>query len=222
MREELNKPSLKFKLVQTKVFQVNSLLQGLSTYVPLVFDREFTSLCTCTLHGSVIDFRFRVKNQRQTHSNEDAFLENGILVERKYVDILEAFPNNNRWTPNNVAEYFFFDEFGFLSISERKIMECYAELTEAMHIIYTNLKTVYNRLASKVVYEDDLMLIEFPRMARELEMKGLEHYLEQAVNSFGQAAAAQESVKLKKAKMIQSEKEEVAGTNDKGSTSNEE
>jgi len=34
--------------------------------------------------------------------------------------------------PNNVAEYFFFDEYGFLSINERKIRDCYHEFTNTM------------------------------------------------------------------------------------------
>jgi hypothetical protein len=62
MKEELNKPGTKFKLVQTKTYQINHLLQGRSAFVPISFDREFTSICTCTIHGSVIDFRFRVKS----------------------------------------------------------------------------------------------------------------------------------------------------------------
>ena len=70
------------------------MLKGLSTFVPISFDREFTSICLCTLHGSLIDFRFRVKNQRQDQilsqrfKDGDTFMENGILVELKFVDIM--------------------------------------------------------------------------------------------------------------------------------------
>lgn len=60
MKEEMKKSVEKFKLVQTKVFQINNLMQGLSTYVPVNFDREFTSICACTIHGCIIDYRFRV------------------------------------------------------------------------------------------------------------------------------------------------------------------
>lgn len=45
------------------------------------------------MHGSIIDFRFRVKNMRLSFSDEhkdgDTFMENGILVERKYIDMAE-------------------------------------------------------------------------------------------------------------------------------------
>jgi hypothetical protein len=51
-----------------------------------------------TIHGSLIDYKFRVKNFRVEsavssgssaviHRDGDTFLENGILVELKYVEI---------------------------------------------------------------------------------------------------------------------------------------
>jgi hypothetical protein len=67
-------------------------------------------------------------------------MENGILVEKKYNDeeAVDLAPSK-KWIPHNVAEYFFFDEFGFLSINDRKILECYSEFTETMRIIFENL-----------------------------------------------------------------------------------
>lgn len=56
--------STKFKCVQTKIYQINMALLGQSVFIPFSFDKEFTSLCACTVHGSLIDFRFRVKNAR--------------------------------------------------------------------------------------------------------------------------------------------------------------
>ena len=64
MKEEVNKSSTKFKCVQTKIFQINYQLQGQSVFIPISFDKEFTSFCACTMHGSMIDFRFRVKSAR--------------------------------------------------------------------------------------------------------------------------------------------------------------
>lgn len=104
MRDEVvNKGTTVFKCVQTRVFQVNNLLMGLSAYVPLHFDREFTSNCHCTIHGSLIDYRFRVKNYRTDssggplHKDGDTFMENGILVELKYIDLF-----NNEDSPDTV------------------------------------------------------------------------------------------------------------------------
>lgn len=95
MKEEVQSgKNTVFKLVQTRVFQFNRMLQGLSTLVPISFDREFTSICLCSMHGSMIDFRFRVKSSlsnkqvgQVVHKDGDTFLENGILVELKYVDL---------------------------------------------------------------------------------------------------------------------------------------
>jgi hypothetical protein len=65
MKEEISSgKNLKFRCVQTRVYQINNALSGLSSFVPISFDREFTSICVCTIHGSLIDFRFRSKNYR--------------------------------------------------------------------------------------------------------------------------------------------------------------
>jgi hypothetical protein len=141
----------------------------MTTYVPIAFDREFTSICICTLHGSLIDYRFRVKNYRadraasSSYKDGDTFVENGILVELKYVDIspedspdtvkrkrtnrLAGINGTGKWVPNNIAEYFFFDEYGFLSINEKKIKDCYYEFTRAMGLVYEKMRTIYNELA---------------------------------------------------------------------------
>ena len=48
------------------------------------------------MHGSLIDYRFRVKNNRSDHATSlnhkdgDTFMENGILVELKYVDLIST------------------------------------------------------------------------------------------------------------------------------------
>jgi hypothetical protein len=61
-----------------------------------------------------------------------------------------------KWAPHNVAEYFFFDEFGFLNISDRRIFECYGEFTSVLAEVYNNLKNIYEKLSNKVITEEDL------------------------------------------------------------------
>lgn len=112
-------------------------------------------------------------------------MENGILVEKKYFDVQDEIggkkpsSNGGKWMPNNVAEYFFFDEFGFLSINERKILECYSEFTESMRIIYNNMRIHYNKFSQRILSDDDLLNdgVEFPRFAKDVEFMGLEYYL---------------------------------------------
>jgi len=184
MKEEMKKSVEKFKHVQTRVFQVNKLLQGLSTFVQIGFDREFTSVCSCTLHGSIIDYRFRVQNQRNLLKNVtaldskdgDTFVENGVLVEHKYVEVDQR--PRKRWLPSNVAEYFFCDEFGFMAMNERKIHQCYSEFMETMSFVHANIKNQYVTFTQKILYEDDLDQIDFPRIPLDIEVQGLSHYLD--------------------------------------------
>ena len=141
MKEEVAKGINKFKCVQTKLYQINKALQGLSTFVPIQFDREYTSMCLFTLHSSVIDFKFYAPStantikkgkQRVMHdTNSDGedevqtFVENGILVERKYIDKERDFgieskeerKSAKKWNAHNITEYLFFNEFGSLEIS---------------------------------------------------------------------------------------------------------
>ena len=69
MKDEVSKGSNRFKCVQTKVFQINGALQGMSTFVPITFDREYTSMCLFTLHSSVIDFKFFAPQNTNTIKN---------------------------------------------------------------------------------------------------------------------------------------------------------
>jgi hypothetical protein len=100
-------------------------------------------------------------------------MENGILVEVKNVatDGLEPLPEKvtvAKWHPNNINEYFFFDEFGFLNISEKKIQESYSDFTETMLHVYNNIKEIYLKIIQKVITEDDADEIDFPRVPAEL------------------------------------------------------
>ena len=132
----------------------------MSNLIPISFDREFTSLCVATLHGSIIDFRFRQANMRnkglQEHQEGDTFMENGILVEQKYIEI-EGFQKRpiNKWVPNSIAEFFFFDEFGFLAMSDQRIEECYGDYTETLATVYENLKKTYCALAQRIHAEGE-------------------------------------------------------------------
>eukprot|EP00347_Sterkiella_histriomuscorum_P005091 403357933 len=219
MKEELRNTGDRFKLVQTKIYQINGLMQGMSSMIPISFDREFTCLCVSTLHGSIIDFRFRQANMRKPqssandHQEGDTFMENGILVEQKYIDALDN-PNlqlerqpSKKWTPNNIAEFFFFDEFGFLAMTDKKIEECYGEYTETLSTIYENLKKNYINFSNSVLDDDDLSQIDFPRFPKDLEFKGLESFMEIEQNRVN-SKFVRPQVEIKKAKPIESFKDD--------------
>lgn len=95
MKAEINKATTKFKCVQTRLYQINNCMHSQSTFLPIEFDREYTSLCMLTLHSSMINFTFSAPTSNRPlkpmHIDEDdeesvsTFMENGILVERKFI-----------------------------------------------------------------------------------------------------------------------------------------
>jgi hypothetical protein len=86
----------------------------------------------------------------------------------------------SKWAPNNVAEYFFFDEYGFLSINEKKIRDCYNEFTSVMNSIYENVKKTYNLIADRALTNEDFMRqADYPfEIESKIAMKGLEYYFD--------------------------------------------
>lgn len=96
-------------------------------------------------------------------------MENGILVEYKTPDDENQLEESqkqqkSKWVPQNVAEYFFFDEFGYVQISEKKVDDCYKEFTETIKVIYNNTKQLYQKFSQKAIKQEDLEIIDFPRV----------------------------------------------------------
>ena len=109
------------------------------------------------------------------------FVENGVLVEKKYVDDdFDQFSKNKqeKWYPKNITEYFFYDQSGVLTINDSKIFECYGQYTETLRMIYDNIKIIYTKLASKTLDEEDLSEIDFPRIPNDIKLKGLDYFLD--------------------------------------------
>jgi len=93
-------------------------MTGISAYVPVAFDREYASICNCTIHGSLIDFKFRIRHLGldSDRKGNQTFMENGILVELKNEDeegeTVEKPPSlldETANTPQNLADFFFKD-----------------------------------------------------------------------------------------------------------------
>lgn len=100
----------------------------------MLFDREYTCLTMTTVHASLIDYRFRTlptKKLRKEfivgdHDLDDVdqtFAQNGIIVEARH-DLSPAEKERHReiaarqlakaWVPQNVCEYFFYNDSGVL------------------------------------------------------------------------------------------------------------
>lgn len=46
-------------MVQARLYRLNKGLMGQSSFLPVLFDREYTCLTMTTVHASLIDYRFR-------------------------------------------------------------------------------------------------------------------------------------------------------------------
>jgi hypothetical protein len=93
-------------MVQARLFQINKGLLGQQSFLPINFDREYTCLTMCTIHSTLIDYRFRQtmapkrknvapitedfenismpKIDEIIMEEEQSFTMNGILVESKF------------------------------------------------------------------------------------------------------------------------------------------
>ena len=62
---------------------------GQSTLLPVTFEREWVSQMICSIHSSMIDFKFRnppAKKNQSNNSEDDevqSFNDNGFYIERK-------------------------------------------------------------------------------------------------------------------------------------------
>lgn len=60
MASEMQKSESNFKMVQARLYQINRGLMGVSSFMPVLFDREYTCLTMTTVHSSLMDYRFRL------------------------------------------------------------------------------------------------------------------------------------------------------------------
>lgn len=70
MQAELQKSGEQFKMVQARLYQINKGLTGVSSFLPILFDREYTCLTMSTVHSALIDYRFRMLPQPKINFNK--------------------------------------------------------------------------------------------------------------------------------------------------------
>jgi len=56
---DIEQSSVDFRCVSVQKFRIRKLSEGIFEYVPVVFDEQHFCLALCTLHSSILDFRFR-------------------------------------------------------------------------------------------------------------------------------------------------------------------
>ena len=50
-----------FKCVSVQKYRIRKLSEGIFEYVPVVFDEQHFCIALCTVHSSLLDFRFRAR-----------------------------------------------------------------------------------------------------------------------------------------------------------------
>lgn len=51
--------NVEFKCVSVQRFRIKKLSEGIFEYIPAVFDEQHFCVALCTIHSSLLDFRFR-------------------------------------------------------------------------------------------------------------------------------------------------------------------
>jgi len=143
---------------------------------------------------------------KKIHSNDSeddaeanhTFMENGILVEKKAKQEIEAEKEGdaasgkkaspskssrvrkNKWIPHNIAEYFFFNDNGQLEISEESIRNTYSAYTTILSNAHKQLRTNYEELAAAAFgsHNPDAPL---PLCMPEMKTNPMQHYLDEDI-----------------------------------------
>lgn len=53
--------NVEFKCVSVQKFKIKKLCDGVFEYMPVVFDEQHFCVALCTIHSSLLDFRFRAR-----------------------------------------------------------------------------------------------------------------------------------------------------------------
>jgi hypothetical protein len=62
-----------FKSVSIQKFKINKLAQGISEFVPIIFEDQYFSTLNCHIQAVLLDFRFRVKSFKSLQSDIQSF-----------------------------------------------------------------------------------------------------------------------------------------------------
>ena len=84
-------------------------------------------------------------------------MENGILVERKYLPDPDAVEPNPvaKWQAKTINEYFFFNDLGFLDTTEESVVDTYKSYQCVLKYAYDQLKKNYLNLINKSASKQD-------------------------------------------------------------------
>jgi hypothetical protein len=108
-------------------YRINRMAYGMSEFIPLITDKHFYDMTGCTVHSTLIDYRFRVSSsmQNKIYGSKLLYLESGIQVKShkkgskrgKHKKMQKEIRANeqeydphlmkNHWVPKSAAEFLF-------------------------------------------------------------------------------------------------------------------
>jgi hypothetical protein len=59
--KEIESLNVEFRCVSVQKYRIRKLSEGIFEYIPVVFDEAHFCIALCTLHSSLLDFRFRAR-----------------------------------------------------------------------------------------------------------------------------------------------------------------
>lgn len=62
-----------FRSVSVQKFKINKLAQGISEFVPVVFEDQYFASLHCLVQSTLLDFRFRVRSFKSIQSDIASF-----------------------------------------------------------------------------------------------------------------------------------------------------
>ncbi|MFS8159410.1 MAG: protein FAM135 [Candidatus Roizmanbacteria bacterium] len=68
-----------FKSVATQKFKIQKLAQGLSEFVPIIFEDQYFSVLNCHVQSVLLDFRFRMVSFKSLQSEMQQLQERGVI-----------------------------------------------------------------------------------------------------------------------------------------------
>lgn len=114
------------------------------------------------------------------------FQLNGIIVEPKFENtehekmrirqkVMNYHPmlNPPYWVPNNITEFLFYDDQGVMQTNEETCKALYREFTNIMKTVYEDSQKKYEDTIKIIIQDTDLDSIDFPLIAKNIEIDTL-------------------------------------------------
>ena len=154
-----------FKCVSVQKFKIRKLCEGIFEYIPVTFDEQHFCVALCTIHSSILDFRFRSRELKPFSRAEHMKMQE---LEKKSQQDIGKTPedkakkaathkgsSSDEWKPSNIAEYLFSNERGVIAddINTQEIDSIYNGYMQTLINSYDRLKGKFNTFAAKCLSE---------------------------------------------------------------------